>query len=399
MKQTDPYFQKLIEKLLQKKNNLGGFLFNANTILEINLVRSLIDIDCDDIHVLKTLQLGDEKSLIDKDYFEKTLKEVISDPEVKDEKTTWEIIIPFEIRTSFKELNLNSTKFQIINFKTLKSNFPTLYYYSFQGQIIESKEINNSKIKYLVVESKGSTLLKAWKRIEPSFSILRGIIDFNLSYNRWITYFKPEERTSIPHPEVIFGISKSKENTFLTFMTQHKNSNIKTLTLKDNPYFRKLINFLSSSYKGKSTQELLSDIFRLYSKAMDEADLPYCYLIFWQIAERISLADQGGTINEQVKRKLLFYTEPNDEYNLKSYFDKLSTKRNKLVHRGIDIIEESDLNILKSICDYAILWIFKNRKSIKSINHLESFYMLRDKSSTELSTYSDIVNFIKKNRK
>ncbi len=399
MKNIEADFHILIKKLYAKKTNSGGIRFEFSTIIEVNLLRSLLKIECEDYHIFNAIRKIDDPELVDKDFFEKSVTNIINNENERDQKNNWKIIIPFEIKINLRALTIDGLKFKIASYRYIRKKHPLVYNQFFQEQLISTKEITNNKIKYLIVETNGHSLYRAWKKIEPNFSILRGIIDFSLSYNSWVTNFKPEIRTSILHPEIVYGISDDAKLLFLKFLVKKKPINQREIFNKKNSFFNKIIYDLHNSIKERSIQELLSDIFRLYSQAMDEEEDKYCFLKFWQIVERIAMTESNKSSNEQVKKYLIFFTEPSDDYNFKTYLDKLAQKRNDLVHRGIDRIEDSDLNMMKSICDLAIKWIFINRKKLKTINHLDLFFSSRDINNSKIATTVEVLNFIKKKRK
>ena len=81
------------------------------------------------------------------------------------------------------------------------------------------------------------------------------------------------------------------------------------------------------------------------------------------------------------------------------YIEKLSIKRNKLVHRGIDEIEESDFNILKSICEKAIVWLYSKRRNFNTLHHLELYYTSKDFDQNKIKATIETMSYIKKERK
>ncbi len=131
---------------------------------------------------------------------------------------------------------------------------------------------------------------------------------------------------------------------------------------------------------------------------MDENDFQYGFLKFWQIAERMALSDPNGPSTDSIKKIITYFTDPTPEFDLSPYIEKLSEKRNDLVHRGIENIEEADFNILKSICERGIQWLYFNRFNFKTLKHLEVFYNSKDLNESEIKATIDTLNYITKQR-
>jgi hypothetical protein len=72
----------------------------------------------------------------------------------------------------------------------------------------------------------------------------------------------------------------------------------------------------------------------------------------------------------------------------------LSEKRNNLVHRGIDNIDQDDINILKIVCETALKWIIEEHNNLKTKLHLNEFYRLRTSSEKEIEAISDCIKYI-----
>jgi hypothetical protein len=209
----------------------------------------------------------------------------------------------------------------------------------------------------------------------------------------------PNFRTKVPHPETIFGISSDSKQEFLKFLILKSKPGQLEFKTPQIPGLNKYLNVLKKKPKDNSLLDLISDIFRLYSQAMEEYDLQYGFLKFWQIAERIALSDPCGPSANTIKKRIIYFTNPTPEFDLSPYIERLSTKRNKLVHSGIDEIEESDFNILKSICERAIVWLYTRRMNIKTIHHLELFYTSKDFDQNKIKATLETLTYLNKERK
>lgn len=362
-------------------------------------MRSLLNIECQDYHIIKAIVAIKDIDTIDLSSFENSLKEITRSESFKDHLIKWKIIIPFEITLNKRYLSVNGFTFKVLSYSTLKKNYPLQYNIYYKKQKFEIRRIENQKCKYLIIDLDGSSLYRAWKSIEPTFNLLRGLLDFILAYNAWSFFTVLQARTMIPHPKTVFGISSESSFEFLNFLVQNESKQQVEISFKQRKSFEKYLHFLQKSGKKNSINDLLSDIFRLYSQAMDENDLQYGFLKFWQIAETIALADPNGPSAGSIKNRITFLTGPTPDFDLSLYIDKLSAKRNELVHKGIDDIEETDFNILKSICERAIVWLYVNRSNFKTINHLEQYYNSKDINDSKIDAAIDTLIYIKKQRK
>jgi hypothetical protein len=366
--------------------------------VEINLLRSLLKIECRDYHIIKAVVAIKDIDTIDLSSFENSLKEITHSESIKDHLVKWKIIIPFDINPKKRNFTVNGITFKILSYSTIRKYYPLEFHHYYKELKLETRKIENKKSKYLVVDSDGSSLYRAWKGIEPTFNLLRGLFDFLLSFNSWTFFSTSHIRTKIPHPQTVFGMSSESHADFLDFLVQKSDHKQVEITSKIKLSFEKYLRVLKKRAIKNSFNELLSDIFRLYSSAMEENDLQYGFLKFWQIAERLALTTPNGISSDTIKKRITYFTDPTPEFDLSPYIDKLATKRNELVHRGIEDVEETDFNILKSICERAIVWLFVNRNNFKTINHLESFYTSKSLSKTEIKATIDTLTFIKKQR-
>lgn len=398
--QTLGLIKKLYEKkTISKTDSFIGIQYNPLTILEINVLRSLLHLDCKDIHIIQSIAAIKDLSTLNLASFEASLRDITLSESHRDKLTNWKIIIPMEIILKKRHLSLNGLYFKILSYSKIKADYPLEFNRYYKGRAVGTSRIENRKCKYLVVESNGYSLYRAWKAIEPTYNLLRGLVDYVISFNTWTILSIPQVRTMIPHAQTVYGISSVSHTDFLDFQVQKSNRKQPEISPEAKQKFEEFLKVLKKKQTKSSINELLSDIIRLYNQAMEENKLEYGFLKFWQIAERLALTNPNGTSNDTIKKRILFFTEPTPGFDLSAYINELSKKRNDLVHRGIDEIEENDFNILKSICEVAIKWLFFNRTFIKTINHLEFFYISKSLSENEIKASIDTLNFINRQRR
>ncbi|HOK25072.1 MAG TPA: HEPN domain-containing protein [Bacteroidales bacterium] len=401
MKKTDEVSAiDIIKKLYRKRTNSGnGISYDPITIVEINLLRSLLKYECKDYHIIKAIiEINNIENVTLKDFTE-ALKRITSSESIKDHQVKWEIIVPFYINIRKRQLKINGYTIKIVSYSTLKKKYPLSYYHYFKDQILETKKIENRKCKYLLVKVDGFSIFRAWKTIEPTFNLLRGLAEFVVSYNTWTFFSRPKIKADIPHPKFVFGVADKLRPTYIEFAEQEAIPKNLTLNTKQMRSLEKYLKLFQKKPAKNTINDLLADVFRLYCQAMDENNLSYCFLGFWQIAERISLSDPNRPSSEIIKKRLAFFTNSKSDFDLSPYIRRLYVKRCDLVHKGIDEIEETDFNILKSICEFSIVWLYTNRLMYKSINHLETFFSSKDLGNDNINAAIQILNYIKKQRK
>lgn len=390
----------LIKKLFAKRTTSGnGINYDPVTIVEINLLRSLLKFECSNYHIIKAItNIGniEDITLID---FTKSLKRITLSESTKDHEVTWEIIVPLPISIRKRQLKINGYTIKIISYSTLRKKHPLSFHKYFNDQALETKKIDCRKYKYLIVNADGFTLYRAWKTFESTYNLFRGLANFIVSYNTWSFFSWPKIKADLSYPKYIFGITKKLGPTYIEFEVQEsppKNIIINTKQIRN---LEKYLKLFQKKPDKNTINDFLADIFRLYCQAMDENTLSYCFLGFWQIAERIASSDLNRPSSELIKKRLTFFTNSNSEVDLSPYLDTLFYKRCNLVHKGIDEIEESDFNILKSICEYIIVWLYSNRLRYKTIYHLETYFSSKDVGNDNINAAIQTLNHIKKQRK
>ena len=77
-------------------------------------------------------------------------------------------------------------------------------------------------------------------------------------------------------------------------------------------------------------------------------------------------------------------TDPTDDYaKLKGVLNNHSSLRNDIVHRGIDLVRDDDIAILKYLNERIIFWIINNSKKIKTENHYAKYFQFIEMNNTE----------------
>jgi uncharacterized protein YeeX (DUF496 family) len=387
----------IIKKLVSKEISLT-LMYNVESILLINNLRSLIKIDCSDLQILDALFKIKKESKSKISDLIIAIKSKMDADEKADKSTLWNLVIPFDAPVGRKRVTINGCEFRICNYISLKKYKSREYSISVREKLHPIEIIKHSQ-KYLMLSSSGATIHTAWKKVEPQFKILKGVYDFSVSYNSW-TFLTSNRnaRSNIQHPQYIYGLSNSNLAIYIEFIVNDCHSKIDPLKKKEILIFNQLVKFLKDNPSANSIELFLSDLFRLYSEAMDENLFSNSYLRFWQVLEKLSLSETRGSSTE-FKNRIHFFLHEAYPIDLANYFDLLIKKRNELVHRGIDNIEIADISLLKNLCEKIILWVYNNRKIIKTTKHLESYYYAINRSALDLSISSKMMLKILDHRK
>jgi len=388
---------ELIKKLISKEISLNLF-YNTEAILLINNLRSIIKIDCSNRQIIDALFNISKESKSDVSDLIIAIKVKMAADEKADESTVWNLVIPFNAPLNKKRITINGCEFKICNYSSLKRY--TNRKYSISGrEIMYPVKIEMDSQRYLMLSSKGATINIAWKKVEPQYKTLKGIYDLSVSYNLWTFHTNNKNsRSSIQYPKYIYGLSNSDLAVYIEFIINDCHTKSDPLEKEEILIFNQLVHCLKQNPAVDSIEFFLSDLFRLYSEAMDENLFSNSYLRFWQVLEKISMSEPRGSSNE-FKNRMQFFLREAYPIDMINYFDLLIKKRNELVHRGIDNIEIADISLLKNLSEKIILWLYNNRKIIKTTKHLESYYSAINRNNLDLSISSKMMLKILHNRK
>ena len=324
----------------------------------------------------------------------------------------WKFFIPIEISlasdiTRPPRLKLLGKKFSIVTWKTVERQVDKETRRNLRDPVLlsEMTSINIARLSsaYLTVRGKGVSGYSAWREIEPAFEALRGLIEFYLNgFQTTITFIgvrRPLRK--IPHPLWMLAYKKGNSPESFRFVIDSESGTESfQLTRSILDKLQRNSQFLRNVPKPNSTLELISDCLRLYAQAMDARFEYQCFLGLWQLAEAITRSETIGGKTDDVVKRLAWHGQTG-KFAGSGYTESLKAfgkMRNDIVHKGIHDVEENDMNILKYVCELALLWLINVRKSLPTIAHLEQFYQLRTLSDADLKTRSATVTYVRKQR-
>lgn len=287
-------------------------------------------------------------------------------------------------------LNFPKRKFKIHDLTVDKVPFKKIYKFFSRDNLINAVTkagVSNFNLNTIPIHALNFTItannkIEAWHKISDQFSQLRGIIDYSLLSDQINYTFGTFSRTKNDHPQWgLFRNTNNNTSEFITFRVAKdpRKSNHK-LTQKQNEKFHTLQKILRIKPESDSSINVLADCLRLYGQAMESVHNHNCFLSLWQLAESLTRSEISGGQTKKVLDRLKWHSTSHTsirKLDISLSLQELSTKRNELVHKGIDRIENYDINLLKTFCDLGIKWLFQTHKKLKTINHLDEFYRLR----------------------
>ena len=302
----------------------------------------------------------------------------------------WKLIIPLNAIVPRRVFSLNLKKISVKSYVSLKKEFKAKEFCNEVelGRIIRTKQIDYSYPNFLILEEEGTDLRNTWSKISSLIEILRGIIDYSLGCGLWQYQSPLKRRTKVELPTVVYGVSDDVHRYIEFKLVLAPSNTIVSFDESSCKNFNFIIKKLKTDLPEKSTKSLIADVFRLYSLSMDSIYGFTAFLSFWQLAETISLSSNIGGKTEKVLERISWHLEPVKKQLMGNTMDKtlrgLAKKRNKLVHRGITDIDQSDINIIKWICEKAIKWLLHHSNKLRTVGQLEKYYSHRTLNKTEI---------------
>jgi hypothetical protein len=391
--------KELIAKLYNKKTD-RGISASVETTIEINTLKSLLRIKVSDSQIIKTIVYTPITSDSSVEEFEKKIQLVQNKENEDDKKTEWQIFIPLTLKLPKQRIIIYDQIYKTVNKEDLaKYKIVDFFRHTiFNDIFLEPKTMPDDPKSYLEVSSFGRDFYVAWNNIQPSFNILRGIVDYIITTGYWTYNSGLKCRSIVPHPKYVFGLSNKESKRYLEFMVNPGWNHKKDISKEQKVNFNRLLKAVEHRPKDNSIQALISDSFRIYSNGMDELAVEFSFLRFWQLAERICFPYKEKTNKDDITTRLNYFSKTYFIDKLDPYILSLKEKRNELVHHGIDHITEDDLNFVKTLCEKIIQWIVTYKDTIKTKKHLDLFLRSRDISDADLFATQNILTFIKKYR-
>jgi hypothetical protein len=309
----------------------------------------------------------------------------------------WTIILPYSNLLLKKKFRILNDGYKIINQKTFKN---IINQEEFSQAVSKAYKYREQKFEladlFIQLEVSGKNLSSCWSSIRTNFTILQGIYDFGLYKGVWIVNEGP--LTCFVHPEWILGRDESGKLEFNTFLIYGK-----ARAYTHPSRFQPAIEILDKARiipKPNSTKSLIYDAFRLYAQAMEAVHRHNSFLSFWQLLEHVCVTEyHGGHTTEVIKRLDVIIKENKPfDFSIEGLYKSLASKRNDIVHKGIDNIGDREVNILKLLSETAIEWLMNKEKDLKTKAHINEFFNLRTKNEKDKQAIFETIKFINKGK-
>ena len=310
-------------------------------------------------------------------------------------KRKWKLYFPLYIK-------LPKRKFVILNKKYWIESDPKKSVFNkvdYKHELLKGgiQDLSDHEIpmKYICTEVYADSPFTAFESIQDSFNLLRGIIDFSLLSNSVSFQSGLMQRTLNPHPR-FFLVVGSDETKLYTFLI-HKSKRFLKVNFKDTQkkLFNKLCILFTKKPAKSSLESILANAMRLYGQSMETFVNYTCFLSLWQLAEEITLSYSFGGKTKLIITRLTTYSKNYSLFgiDISESLSIIREKRNDLVHRGNNIVDDVEVNILQSICDASVIWLLENRHWLKTKQHLIRFHELVD--ANDRNKVKDVLNFLK----
>lgn len=398
-----PDAQKLINFLLSERGSDGWNMTRKLVIAERELTAICSKTAKVEVDVLGALTAMYEKGRQDVEEFESLLQEPkYSGKEKNASPPQWTFFLPMMM-----ELADDLPKPTCIQIFDRKFDFEPLS--SVEQKIgidpLEGKEVSKivgsmKQVKiaetYLVANSVGDTWQAAWESLALAFYTLRGVLEFQISVGRW-GYSFTRPRARIPHPTWLIAMGPDSPLKGTTFIVDEYEA-IPAIKLNNEllEILVKKSSFLANMPPQPSTLSIIAAVFSLYIHALDLRFQHSCFLGLWQALEAITLSEEGGGKTDVVCSRADWHGE---QLNLigsgfRETLGTLAKKRNYIVHQGSDTVEDEDVNILKTICEAALLWLIEVREKLPTKKHLSEFYRLRTINNADLKAVAECAKYV-----
>lgn len=275
--------------------------------------------------------------------------------------------------------------------------------------------VSSIPLIYVSASCMAPTAEEAWVELEPAFDAYRGIFELTAGIFSWQSNsHEMALRTIVAHPRWMVARSVGRDAVWFRFeITTPGDTSQRSFVLTTSFFtvLKKNTQLFRNVVDNQSTISLICDCLRLYAQALDTSKRHLCLLGLWQLAERITLAESSGGNTKRVVNRLEWHAKKHKFIGsgYKNFLVLLSSKRNRVVHRGLhNNINDDDINLLKLACETALDWLFQVQDVLPTICHLENYYKLHTVNNNQLnsllnnpnsSVELDVVKYIREQRK
>jgi len=241
--------------------------------------------------------------------------------------------------------------------------------------------------------------------VAPAFDALRGAMELSLHFGQARMMVGPSEPWGrVPHPKQLFCLREGKPVDGLGFVGTpdwEPNSRLRDCDrLLES--LEEVAGLIAETPAEGSIDELLGDLLRLYTQAMEQSESIQQLMGFWQMAEAMTLKKDEKGAGERVVARLSWFgqflsVEPKDAVRI--VLSSIMEKRNEAVHRGLHgQVDQQDVNMLKLVCEVGLDWLLSNRASLPTRAHLGHWWAHTSADAASLIALREVTLFIERHR-
>ncbi len=301
-------------------------------------------------------------------------------------KTKCEVFFPIQLPTSKRLIYLDGKQVQYSRIKPI---------YRSNNHNQTRKEVFEKGL-YIIVDAINHR--EAIIQALSHFELIFGIYEFILSIDNYqIVHPTNKARSKIVISNKIYSydFASKKVESLEIYTSSRINPSFKYSDVRNLKFENYILDTLNK--KGNfPVCNLLEDAFRLYWNAQDIDSSSNTFLHFWQLSERLTLSQRNNGNTQEVIKRLEYFERKLIGLNLTESLKIQSKKRNDLVHKGINTIEEEDISLLKMINESIIRWLLKYYKLLKTEDHFEEFYKLEIMPPNKSMVLKDFIRLVDK---
>jgi hypothetical protein len=244
---------------------------------------------------------------------------------------------------------------------------------------------------------------EAWNLLTPAFDAFRGGIECLLPASLVRAGLSQDEpRARVHHPEWMLSRADTERPKIARFLREYVRTPTDVLQISGQivTALRTFTSLIENTPPDGSTAALVADVLRLYAQAMD-ASLPHLsFLGLWQVCEAIALSGRMKGDTEKVCRRLEWHATRYDfpGSGFRHALLDFAQMRNRLVHRGLRDISDSDVNDLQVIANIAVKWLRREAERLPTENALEIFYEYRTANDSKMASAEFALQYVRSER-
>lgn len=238
----------------------------------------------------------------------------------------------------------------------------------------------DKKISYFIFEGDSRNFYEFYESSIKNFELFRAIINFAENYRTTQFFGYSTSISFIKKPQIAFMFDENHQ-----FLAVESTSNDTSLHDVDMMRFKRRkvmennIHLLQkiNAIHDKKLQNVFILALEIHNSALDNIDKEWlCCFKFWQILERLVLADQNLKYDEICKRLIPFLGEIEPFYDMIQLYSK---KRHNYVHNA-NIYEFSnlDVEIMKDMSEFLLYSLLIKSGKLADFDSLKRYYQSID---------------------